>query len=118
VAIYKWLPNRFEYLKACDLAVGRAGHGTITQCMCYGKSIILIPTPNHTEQLTNAKQADSLGVAKIVLQEKLSKAKLLTCIQELLQPKALNRVSEVQKEALKYNGLENAVRAVVEVAQK
>jgi UDP-N-acetylglucosamine--N-acetylmuramyl-(pentapeptide) pyrophosphoryl-undecaprenol N-acetylglucosamine transferase len=118
VAIYKWLPNRFEYLKACDLAVGRAGHGTITQCMCYGKSIVLIPTPNHTEQLTNAKQADSLGVAKIVLQEKLSKEKLLTCIQELLQPKAVDRISEVQKEALKYNGLENAVKAVIEVAQK
>jgi UDP:flavonoid glycosyltransferase YjiC (YdhE family) len=118
VAIYKWIPNRFEYLKACDLVIGRAGHGTITQCMCYGKPTILIPTPNHTEQISNAKQADSLGVAKIVLQEKLSKEKLLTSIQELLQPKALNRVSEVQKEALKYNGLENAVKAVIEVAQK
>jgi UDP:flavonoid glycosyltransferase YjiC (YdhE family) len=118
VTIYKWTPNRFEYLKACDLAIGRAGHGTITQCMCYGKPTILIPTPNHTEQLTNAKQAENLGVAKIVLQERLTKEKLLKNIQHLLKTEAVERLREVQEEALKYNGLENAVKTVIEVAQK
>ncbi|MCK4440090.1 hypothetical protein KAU85_03810, partial [Candidatus Bathyarchaeota archaeon] len=39
--IYKWIPNRFEYLKACDLVISRAGHGTLMQCMCYGKPMIL-----------------------------------------------------------------------------
>jgi UDP-N-acetylglucosamine--N-acetylmuramyl-(pentapeptide) pyrophosphoryl-undecaprenol N-acetylglucosamine transferase len=118
VTIYKWIPNRFEYLKACDVAIARAGHGTITQCMCYGKPAILIPTPNHTEQLTNAKQAENLGVAKIVLQERLTKEKLLKNIQHLLQTEAVERLREVQDEALKYDGLENAVKTVIEVAQK
>jgi len=118
VTIYKWIPNRFEYLKASDLVIGRAGHGTITQCMCYGKPSILVPTPNHTEQLSNAKQAENLGVAKIVLQERLGKGKLLESVQQILQAETLDRLAEVQKEAVKYDGLENAVKTVIEVARK
>ncbi len=116
VTIYKWLPNRFEYLKACDVAIGRAGHGTITQCICYGKPMVIIPTPGHTEQLTNAGQAKNLGVAKIVLQESLDKENLLKSVQQLLQARTIQRAEEVQEEALKYDGLKNAAEAIVAVA--
>jgi UDP:flavonoid glycosyltransferase YjiC (YdhE family) len=118
VTIYKWLPNRFEYLKACDIVIGRAGHGTITQCMCYGKPIILVPTPNHTEQLTNARQAQNLGVSQIVLQEWLTKEKLLERVRRGLQMETGERLAHIQEEALKHNGLENAVRTVVEMAEE
>ncbi len=116
VTIYRWLPNRFEYLKACDVAIGRAGHGTITQCICYGKPMVIIPTPGHTEQLTNADHAKNLGVAKIVLQEVLDKEKLLKSVQQILQPETIQRTEEVQKEALKHDGLKNAAKAIVAVA--
>jgi UDP:flavonoid glycosyltransferase YjiC (YdhE family) len=118
VTIYKWLPSRFEYLKACDLVIGRAGHGTITQCMCYGKPAILVPTPNHTEQLTNARQAQKLGVAQIVLQEYLTKERLLEKVQRGLQAETGERLAQIQEEALKHNGLENAARTVIEMAEK
>ena len=118
VTIYKWLPNRFEYLKACDVVIGRAGHGTITQCMCYGKPVILVPTPNHTEQLTNARQAQKLGVAQIVLQEWLTKERLLEKVRQCLQRETGERLAQIQEEALKHNGLENAVRTVIEMAEK
>lgn len=118
VTIYKWVPNRFEYLKACDLAIGRAGHGTITQCMCYGKPMILIPTPGHTEQISNAKQAEVIGVAKVMLQDRLNKENLLKRIEEILRDKMVERAVEVQEEALKHDGLENAVNTVIEVAGK
>jgi UDP:flavonoid glycosyltransferase YjiC (YdhE family) len=118
VTIYKWLPNRFEYLKACDIVIGRAGHGTITQCMCYGKPIILVPTPNHTEQLTNARQAQNLGVSQIVLQEWLTKEKLLERVRRGLQMETGERLAHIQEEALRHNGLENAVRTVVEMAEE
>lgn len=117
VTIYKWLPNRFEYLKACDIAIGRAGHGTITQCICYGKPMIIIPTPGHTEQLTNARQAKNLGVARIILQEILNKEKLLKNVQQLLQPKIQQRAEEIQKEALKYDGLETVVKEIMLAAK-
>jgi UDP-N-acetylglucosamine--N-acetylmuramyl-(pentapeptide) pyrophosphoryl-undecaprenol N-acetylglucosamine transferase len=118
VTIYNWVPNRFEYLKACDLAIGRAGHGTITQCMCYGKPMILIPTPGHTEQINNAKQAEDLGIAKIALQDRLSKERLLTEVKETLSTTMIQKAAEVQHEASKHNGLENAVNAIVEAANK
>jgi len=118
VTIYKWIPNRFEYLKTCDLVIGRAGHGTLTQCLCYGKPMILVPTPSHTEQLSNAKQAEKLGVAEIIQQEKLSKEKLLKDVQQILESETPERLREVQKEALKHDGLENAVKTAIEVARK
>jgi UDP:flavonoid glycosyltransferase YjiC (YdhE family) len=117
VAIYKWVPNRFEYLKACDLVICRAGHGTITQCMSYGKPVILVPTPSHTEQLSNAKQAENLGIAKTVQQEELNKEKLLKSVQQLLENKVHERLKEVQKETLKHDGLENAVKTIIEMAE-
>jgi UDP:flavonoid glycosyltransferase YjiC (YdhE family) len=117
--IYKWIPNRFEYLKACDLIIARAGHGTITQAMCYGKPIILIPTPGHTEQLNNAKQAQDLGVAKILLQQELSKEKLRLTIQRILGSDMPKGLKLIQEEALKNDGLENAVNTIIgEIARK
>lgn len=118
VTFYKWVPNRFEYLKACDVAISRAGHGTITQCMCYGKPVILVPTPNHTEQLTNARQAQKLGAAQIILQKWLTKEKLLEKVRQCLQKETGERLTHIQEEALKHNGLENAVRTVVEMARE
>lgn len=118
VTIYKWIPNRFEYLKASDVVIARAGHGTLTQCMSYGKPMILIPTPNHTEQLINARQARNLGIAKIVQQEDLSKNKLLKTVQQTLQDRTLSKLVEVQKEALKHDGLENAAKAIIEAGER
>jgi len=115
--IYKWIPNRFEYLKTCDLVIGRAGHGTITQCLCYGKPMILIPTPSHTEQLSNAKQAERLGAAKVIQQEELGKGKLLRSVQQILESETPERLKEIQKETLKYDGLENAVKIITEIAE-
>lgn len=118
VTIYKWVPNRFEYLKACDVAIARSGHGTITQCMCYGKPVILIPTPGHTEQLSNAKQAADIGVARVMLQDRLNKERLLERVREILREGMAEKAVAVQKEALKHDGLENAVKTVIEAAAK
>jgi UDP:flavonoid glycosyltransferase YjiC (YdhE family) len=118
LTIYKWTSNRFEYLKASDLVIGRAGHGTLTQCMCYGKPMILIPTPSHTEQLCNAKQAEVLGVAKTILQEKLSKEKLLETVKQISKDETFQRIREVQRETLKYDGLRTAVETIIEIAEQ
>ncbi len=118
VTIYKWIPNRFEYLKTCDLVIGRAGHGTLTQCLCYGKPMILVPTPNHTEQLSNAKQADDLGIAKIIPQEKLNKERLLKNVRHMLKATVQKRLREIQREVLKYDGLRTVVETIVAMVNK
>ncbi|MEM3577616.1 MAG: glycosyltransferase [Candidatus Bathyarchaeia archaeon] len=116
LTIYKWIPNRFEYLKTCDLVISRAGHGTLTQCVCYGKPMILVPTPNHTEQIINARQAEKIGAAEIIQQEKLNRERLLKGVEKILESETPRRLMEIQKEAAKYNGLENAVKIIAEVA--
>ncbi len=118
VTIHNWIPNRFEYLKASDLVICRAGHGTITQAMCYGKPSILIPTPNHTEQLNNARQAEKLDVAKFILQEDLTKERLLRTIDQTLQSNIPGKLEEIQDETLKHNGLKNAVDVITEKAEE
>lgn len=117
VRIYKWVPNRFEYLKACDLVIGRAGHGTLTQCMRHGKPMILVPTPSHTEQLNNAKQAAKIGVAKVIDQEKLSTDKLLDSVEKILEGEIPERLKHVQKEVSRYDGLEDAVTTIMETSR-
>lgn len=116
--IYKWIPNRFDYLKACDLVISRAGHGTITQCMCYGKPMILVPTPNHTEQINNAAQAKKLSIAKVIQQENLSLDKLLKIIKQTLKRENIEKVERIQAEVIKYDGLEKAADIIIKLAVK
>jgi len=118
VTVFKWVPNRFEYLKACDLVIARAGHGTLTQSICYGKPLILIPTPNHTEQLNNARKAVELGIAEMVEQDNLTKQTLLATVQKVLgDGKFHEKAKQVQKDVSAINGIEVAVRAITEVAE-
>ncbi len=116
--IYKWIPNRFDYLKACDLVISRAGHGTLTQCLYYGKPMILVPTPSHTEQHNNAEQAEKIGAANVIEQEELSKEKLLESVGQILESKMTEKLGKIQSEILEYNGLENAVEAIIKTAEK
>jgi len=117
VTIYNWIHNRYEFLKACDVVIARAGHGTITQAMSYGKPMILIPPLGHTEQISNSKQTQDLGIAKIILQRDLNKERLLKAIEQNLQDKVLERLRIIQEEVQEYDGLENAVKTITETAE-
>ncbi len=116
--IFNWIPNRFEYMKACDFVVSRAGHGTMLQTICYGKPAILIPTPNHTEQNNNAKKGIELGVASMVEQEKLSLETLLSTANDIMRNERFTeRAVEVKKEVSTFDGLETAIETTLEVAE-
>jgi len=116
--IHGWIPNRFEYLKACDVVVSRGGHGTLSQSVCYGKPIILVPTPSHTEQLNNAKKAVDLGVAELILQEDLNLDVLLKAVKKLLETSFQQKSEHLQKEVMQWNGLEAAAKIIADNAQK
>ncbi|MGQ9461281.1 MAG: UDP-N-acetylglucosamine--N-acetylmuramyl-(pentapeptide) pyrophosphoryl-undecaprenol N-acetylglucosamine transferase [Candidatus Bathyarchaeaceae archaeon] len=118
VTVYGWILNRFEYLKACDLVIARAGHGTVTQSICYGKPLILVPTPSHTEQLNNAKNAVELGIAEMIEQENLNKQTLLETVRKILENSQFQeRTKQIQEDALKLNGLETAIQIIMEAAE-
>lgn len=117
VAIYDWVPNRFEYLKACDLVVSRAGHGTLTQGMCYGKPMILIPTPSHTEQLNNAYRVQELGIAQVLAQNEVNRGSLIETIEKISSNNfCRDKIEEVQKGISGLNGLMAMVTTIIETA--
>jgi len=117
-AIYDWVPNRFEYLKACDLVVSRAGHGTLTQSISYGKPMVLIPTPSHTEQLNNAYRVQELGIAEVLEQKDVRRESLVGIVEKVLLDESYkNRIEAVQKEISELNGLETIVGTIVKVAK-
>lgn len=117
--LFRWVPNRFEYMKACDLVISRAGHGTILQTMCYGKPTILIPTPSHTEQFNNAKKAVKLGIALVIEQDNLNRETLLAVIKEIVEDKYfMERTLKIQKEVSDVDGLEKAIETIIEIAER
>lgn len=118
VSIYSWVSNRFEYLKACDLVVSRAGHGTLTQSICYGKPMVLIPTPSHTEQLNNAYRVQEMGVAKMLEQHAVNKETLEAAIKEMLtEEDCRKKIEKIQTAVSGLNGLQTAVETIINVAR-
>jgi UDP-N-acetylglucosamine--N-acetylmuramyl-(pentapeptide) pyrophosphoryl-undecaprenol N-acetylglucosamine transferase len=86
---FDWLEEEFQYeiLKACNLVVSRAGHGMIMKAMTFGKPMILVPIPDHTEQYGNAERVERLGLAKILDQSEVKSNKLRTTINDVLASK-------------------------------
>jgi UDP:flavonoid glycosyltransferase YjiC (YdhE family) len=114
--VHGWIPNRFDYLKACDVVVSRGGHGTLSQSICYGKPMILVPTPSHTEQFYNAKKAVDLGVAEMIKQEELNKNSLLASVRKVLEKNRFQRAEQLQQEISGCNGLELATKIITDTA--
>ncbi|MFH0897910.1 MAG: glycosyltransferase, partial [Candidatus Bathyarchaeota archaeon] len=112
VAIYPWLHNRFELLKACDVVVARAGLGTISEAVCYGKPLVLVPTPSHTEQFNNAKRTETLKLGKVLDQRKLCYEKLSDTIEDVLTEPYTHRAEEAQKEVSKYDAIKTMVELI------
>ena len=118
VTIYGWMPNRYEYLKACDLVVSRAGHGTLTQSICFGKPMVLIPTPSHTEQLNNAFRAKDLGIAEVLQQADVNLKTLADAIEKMLfDENSRKTIEQVRNKVSRLNGLKTAVDTIVNVAK-
>ncbi|MEM1569634.1 MAG: glycosyltransferase family protein [Candidatus Bathyarchaeia archaeon] len=112
LTVYEWLNNRFEYLKACDVVVSRAGHGTITQSMFYGKPMILIPTPNHTEQIGNASRIEEMGLGLTLEQEKLTRDSLQNAIERIINGGFMERSLEASRELKQYDGCRKIVSII------
>jgi len=83
---YPWVDEKThcELLKACDLVLCRAGHGIITKAMVYGKPMILIPIPNHSEQWSNAAACGRIGYGVIMDQRNLRPETLMEAVKRAL----------------------------------
>jgi UDP-N-acetylglucosamine--N-acetylmuramyl-(pentapeptide) pyrophosphoryl-undecaprenol N-acetylglucosamine transferase len=118
VIAYDWIENQDDFIRASDLVVGRAGHGTITKSLVYGKPLILVPIPDHTEQYGNARRAISLQVAQSVDQNRLNHQTLKSAIQEILQNREYRGHSaEIMKTTTSMNAINAACEAISSLAR-
>lgn len=108
-----WINKIYKYIKASDLVVSRAGLSTLSDLVIYGKKSILIPMKNQPEQEGNAKNANRLGISKILKQKELYNADIKEMIKECLNNKELERnVSELQRMSRKNKGVENVSKEI------
>ena len=84
VKVFDWLENQDDFIRASAIVVSRAGHGTIMKSLLYRKPMVLIPIPDHTEQIGNARRALNLHVARIIDQNALNGENLELSIEEIL----------------------------------
>jgi len=115
LTIIPWIENRFDYLKACDLVISRAGHGTIMQSISFGKPQILIPTPRHTEQNGNARRSQELGIAEVIAQKELTPESLLSTIEKMLTSDDYASKLRKIREENSLDGVKNVVTEVKEL---
>lgn len=102
--IFDWVDDQDSLMRASRLVLCRAGHGTIMKCISFGKPMILVPTPDHTEQYGNAEKVERLGLGRILHQKDLSDIALLDAIEDLLgreirfelsdEPDAVSRIKD------------------------
>jgi UDP:flavonoid glycosyltransferase YjiC (YdhE family) len=113
VTVYEWIENQDDFIKASDLIISRAGHGTIMKSLVYGKPMILVPIPEHTEQYGNARRAASLRVAHTLDQTRLTHETLELEIHELLQnSEYLAHSVEIMKTAASLNAISAACESI------
>jgi UDP-N-acetylglucosamine--N-acetylmuramyl-(pentapeptide) pyrophosphoryl-undecaprenol N-acetylglucosamine transferase len=118
VKVYDWIENQDDYIKASDLIISRAGHGTIMKSLVYGKSMTLVPIPDHTEQYGNASRAISLQVAEMIDQNSLNRESLKSAVESVLQSSEFREHSaQISKSAASLDAVAKACDAVQDLAR-
>lgn len=84
ITVYDWILNLDYYLEACDMVISRAGHHTLFSSLTYGKPSLVIPIPDHPEQLGNARRASQLGFAQVLSANELTVDRLISMIDQIL----------------------------------
>ena len=99
--IVPYIYNMEEIMNVADVMIGRAGAMTVTEISNLGKPSILVPLPNvsHNHQLYNAKVLESIGAAKIILNDELTGEKLNHVIEEIILDKS--KMQKMGENALK-----------------
>jgi UDP:flavonoid glycosyltransferase YjiC (YdhE family) len=118
VRVFEWLTNQDDYIHACDVVVSRAGHGTIMKSLAYGKPMILVPIPDHTEQIGNATRASQLHVARVVDQNALNAATLTSAVEDLITAKTYKASAvEISQSVRTLNAVSSACNIIEALAK-
>lgn len=104
IKILPYLDNLASLFKSCDLVIGRAGAGTISELLMAKTPAILVPSPNvaNNHQYYNAKDLKDNNLALMILESDLDSKKLYEKVKSLL-----NESDEYKKLLSNLNEYEN-----------
>jgi UDP:flavonoid glycosyltransferase YjiC (YdhE family) len=118
VKVFDWIENQDDFIAASDVVVSRPGHGTIMKSLVYGKPMVLVPIPDHTEQYGNAQRAKSLHVAEMIDQNMLNHDTLKSLIQRVLESKDYRENSaRISEHATSMQAVSTACDVIADLAK-
>ncbi|RLE81516.1 MAG: hypothetical protein DRJ36_01270 [Thermoprotei archaeon] len=119
VAIYYWLSNKFEYLKAADVLVSHGGHTTLAEGMYYGVPQIIVPSISHTERVGNARSLESLGIGILLPQENLTAKSFEEALEKIYKSEDYRRrAREISEEVCRIRAAERAAELIIKAANE
>lgn len=111
--VHNWLKDRHAYLKACDVLVTRGGHNTVSEAIYYGKPMVVIPTPAHSEHQGIAESLAHMGLGIPIQQNNLDKGALLRAVESLNEGTGYGqRVKAAQEFAFKFDAIDSIYKTV------
>lgn len=111
--VRKWIGDEMgTVLSRVDLVISRAGINTLTELAYFMKPTLVIPIPFQDEQNKNAKYFESLGLAKVLHQDRLSGDVLLKQLKMMLNDS--NHLNQKAKNAKKIVIPDSAKRLALE----
>ena len=114
--VYNWINDRYSYLKACDILVTRGGHNTVAEAICFGKPMVVVPTPAHSEHQGIAESIVKMGLGVSIQQQNLTKDELLGGVESIANSTVfMEKVKDAQKFALRFNAIESIYRTVCDL---
>jgi UDP:flavonoid glycosyltransferase YjiC (YdhE family) len=115
--VYDWIEDQDSVIRASQIVISRAGHGTIMKSLVHGKPMLLIPIPDHTEQYGNARRARALHVAEIIDQARLDRRTLKAAVNQILQgDEYREHCARIQEEAASMRAVETACDGITSLA--
>ena len=100
VDVRKYIYDMPRVMAAADLILCRAGASTLSELAYMGKPVIIVPSPNVTNnhQEKNARVLEKAGGAKVFLEGEFDAQLLLDTVRELLGDEGkLNEMSEAMR---------------------
>lgn len=100
VDVREYIYDMPRVMAAADLIMCRAGASTLAELAYMGKPVIIVPSPNVTNnhQEKNARVLESAGGAKVLLEGEFDADTLLSDVRELLGSKErLNEMSNAMR---------------------
>jgi UDP-N-acetylglucosamine--N-acetylmuramyl-(pentapeptide) pyrophosphoryl-undecaprenol N-acetylglucosamine transferase len=114
--VHNWVEDRYLYLKACDLLITRGGHNTVAEAIYYGKPMVVIPTPAHSEHQGIAESLVKMNLALSLQQDSLSKDALLTAVNNVMESSSFSsKISDAQRYAAQFNAVESIYKTVCDI---